>query len=63
MILVVVEDDPVSLEALTFARRLGDAEALVFGDLDVDGYVGRAHRVVHERLGEYAPEAWAHAIV
>jgi electron transfer flavoprotein alpha subunit len=63
VILVVVDDDPVSLEALTFARRLGDAEALVFGDVGVDGYVGRAHRVVHDRLGEYAPEAWAHAIV
>src|SRR5207253_4200767 len=26
-------------------------------------YVARARRVVHERLDEYAPEAWAQAIV
>jgi electron transfer flavoprotein alpha subunit len=63
MILCLVDDDPVSLEALTFARRLGEVEALVFGDADVDGYVGRGRRVVHERLDEYAPEAWAQAVV
>ena len=63
MILCLVDQDPVSLEALTFASRLGDAEALVFGDADVDGYVARARRVVHDRLDEYAPEAWAQAIV
>jgi len=63
VILSLVDDDPVSLEALTFASRLGDVEALVFGDADVDGYVARARRVVHDRLGEYAPEAWAQAII
>jgi electron transfer flavoprotein alpha subunit len=63
MILCLVDDDPVSLEALTFASRLGDVEALVFGDADVDGYVARARRVVHDRLDEYAPEAWAQAVV
>ncbi len=63
MILCLVDDDPVSLEALTFASRLGDVEALVFGDADVDGYVAYARRVVHDRLDEYAPEAWAQAIV
>ncbi|HYT52407.1 MAG TPA: electron transfer flavoprotein subunit alpha/FixB family protein [Gaiellaceae bacterium] len=63
MILCLVDDDPVSLEALTFAARLGDAEALVFGEADVEGYVARARRVVHDRLDEYAPEAWAQAIV
>ena len=63
MILCVVDDDPVSLEALTFASRLGDVEALIFGEAEIDGYVARARRVVHERLDEYAPEAWAQAIV
>jgi electron transfer flavoprotein alpha subunit len=63
VLLCLVDDDPVSLEALTFASRLGDVEALVFGDVNVDGYVARARRVVHDRLGEYAPEAWAQAIV
>ncbi|MFY9579363.1 MAG: electron transfer flavoprotein subunit alpha/FixB family protein [Gaiellaceae bacterium] len=63
MILCLVDDDPVSLEALTFARRFGDVEALVFGNVDVSGYVSRARRVVHERLDEYAPGAWAQAIV
>jgi electron transfer flavoprotein alpha subunit len=60
MILCFADDDPVSLEALTFARRFGDVEALVFGDVDVGGYASRARRVV---LDEYAPEAWAQAIV
>jgi electron transfer flavoprotein alpha subunit len=63
VILCVVDDDPISLEALTFASRLGDVEALIFGETDVDGYVARARRVVHDRLDEYAPEAWAQAIV
>lgn len=63
MTLCLVDHDPVSLEALTFASRLGDVEALVFGDADIDGYVARARRVVHDRLDEYAPEAWAQAIV
>jgi len=63
VILCVVDDDPVSLEALTFASRLGDVEALVFGEADVDGYVPHARRVVHDRLDEYAPEAWAQAIL
>lgn len=60
MNLCLVDDDPVSLEALTFARRFGDVEALVFGDVDVGGYVSRARRVT---LDEYAPEAWAQAVV
>jgi electron transfer flavoprotein alpha subunit len=63
VILCVVDDDPASLEALTFASRLGDVEALIFGDADVGGYVARARRVVHDRLDDYAPEAWAQAIV
>src|SRR5207302_6757330 len=63
VIACLVDDDPVSLEALTFAARLGDVEAVVFGDIDVDGYVAHARRVVHDRLDEYAPEAWAQTIV
>src|SRR5439155_22066352 len=63
VIICVVDDDPVALEALTFASRFGDVEALTFGEADVDGYVARARRVVHDRLDEYAPEAWAQAIV
>src|SRR5262249_20497934 len=61
--LCLVDDDPVSLEALTFAARLGDVEALVFGETDVSGYASLARRVMHERLDEYAPDAWAQAIV
>lgn len=61
--LCLVDDDPLSLEALTFARRFGDVEALIFGSADVDGFVSHAHRVVHERLDEYAPEACAQAVV
>jgi electron transfer flavoprotein alpha subunit len=44
VIVCLVDDDPVSLEALAFARRLGDVEPIRFG-------------------GDYAPEAWAEAIV
>jgi electron transfer flavoprotein alpha subunit len=61
--LCLVDDDPASLEALTFASRLGDVEALIFGDADADGYVVRARRVVHDQLDEYAPDAWAQSIV
>src|SRR5439155_9434040 len=63
VILCLVDDDPVSLEALTFARRFGDVEALVFGEVDVAGHASRARRVVHEWLDEYAPEGWAQAVV
>ena len=60
MIHCLVDDDPVSLEALTFTRRFGDVEALVFGDVDVNGYASRALRVA---VDEYAPEAWAQVVV
>ena len=60
MILVLAEDDPVTLEALTFARRIGDVEAIAFDDVDLDGYAPRVHRV---RLDAYAPVAWAQTIV
>jgi electron transfer flavoprotein alpha subunit len=60
VILVLADDDPVALEALTFARRLGDVEAIAFDDLELDGYAARVHRV---RADGYAPAAWAEAIV
>jgi electron transfer flavoprotein alpha subunit len=63
VILCLVDGDPVSLEALTFARGLGDVEALIFEEMDVDGYTAQARRVVHPRLRDYTPEAWAQAIV
>jgi electron transfer flavoprotein alpha subunit len=43
-VVCVVDDDPVSREALTLARRLGEVDAVSLG-------------------GEYAPEAWAQALV
>ena len=43
-VVCLVDDEPVALEALAFARRLGEAEAV---------------RIA----GEYAPEAWARALV
>jgi electron transfer flavoprotein alpha subunit len=63
VILCLVDGDPISLEALTFARGLGDVEALIFDETDVDGFANHARRVVHPRLDDYAPEAWAQAIV
>jgi electron transfer flavoprotein alpha subunit len=64
VILGLVDGDPLSLEALTFARRLGSSvEAVAFDDADLDGYAVRVHRVAHERLDEYAPEAWAQAVL
>jgi electron transfer flavoprotein alpha subunit len=43
-VVCVVDDNPVSREALTLARRLGEVDAVSLG-------------------GEYAPEAWAQALV
>jgi len=60
VILVLAEDEPVALEALTFARRLGEVEAVAFDDVELDGYATRVHRV---RLGGYAPVAWAQTVV
>ncbi len=75
MILALVEHadgavDTTSLEALTLARGLGDPlEAVVVGapgglaeTLGAFG-VTRLHRIVHERLEEYAPEAWAQGVL
>ena len=59
MILALVEPGELSLEAVTLARGLGPVEAVLFeGDADALP-VARAHVVEHERLDEYAPEAWA----
>jgi electron transfer flavoprotein alpha subunit len=63
VLLCLVDGDPLSLEALTFARGLGEVEALVFEEMNIDGYTARARRVVHPRLGDYAPQAWAQTIV
>jgi electron transfer flavoprotein alpha subunit len=64
VILVLAEDDPVTLEAIAFARRLGDPEAIAFEDPHlVRDQVRRVRRVVHERLDGFAPVAWAQAIV
>jgi electron transfer flavoprotein alpha subunit len=67
--------NPVSLECLTLARdvsrQTGAAlEAVLVGEQarplvqDLGAYgVRRAHLIIHERLDDYAPEAWARAIV
>jgi electron transfer flavoprotein alpha subunit len=65
----------ISLEMLTIAsdlaRKLGDTvEAVLIGDearsladgLSVVG-VSRTHLIRHERLRDYAPDAWAHALL
>ena len=80
MILGLVEHDrgeldPLSLEMLTFSRRLagrldGTVEAVLVGEearplvepLRRYG-VSAVHSVEHPRLGDYAPEAWAESIV
>ena len=74
-VLVLVEHaggaaDELSLQALSLARELGEpVEALLVGADGRDaaaglgGYgVARAHVAEHERLGAYAPGAWARAL-
>ncbi len=76
MILALVEHDrgalnELSLEVLTFARRFGaPLEAVLVGEEARplagplgDYGVARVHLVFDERLGEYAPEAWAQSVV
>jgi electron transfer flavoprotein alpha subunit len=70
-----VELNPLSLETLTFARRLAGrldtpVEAVFVGEAgrplveQLGAYgVSAAHRVEHPGLGEYAPEAWAESVV
>lgn len=79
MILVLIEHDrgrlnDLSLEALTFARRLAaeagqPLEAVLIGAqaeplaAGVGAYgAAVAHLAVHERLDDYAPEAWAECL-
>jgi len=76
VILGLVEHDrgelePLSLEMLTFARRLaGPLEAVLIGEearpiaehLGAYG-VSKVHLVEHPGLDEYAPEAWAESVV
>lgn len=64
MILVLVEPGELSLEALAFARKLGQPlEAVTFtSNAVLLGGVERAIVVREERLSEYAPEAWAEVL-
>ena len=59
MILVLVEPGELSLEAVTFARRLGEVEAVAFGSAPEGLGVSRVHIVA---LDEYAPAAWAQSL-
>jgi electron transfer flavoprotein alpha subunit len=78
MILVLVDHeagapDALSLEALTFGRRLAGSigvplEAVVIGGDPMADRLGafgvvRVHAVWDDRLGNYAPAAWAQGIV
>jgi electron transfer flavoprotein alpha subunit len=69
-VLVLVEHDrgtidPAALEALTFARSLGDVVALTIGAV-ADGLAPQlgeygaveVHQARHELLADYNPEAW-----
>jgi electron transfer flavoprotein alpha subunit len=79
MILGLVEHDrgklnPLSLEALTFGRRLAGQLGVPLDAVVVDPAAGplveglaaygvsTVHWVQHELLVEYAPEAWAHSL-
>jgi len=74
-VLVVVEHDrgalaPASLEALTFARSLGDAVHAVTLGAAADGLAEELGRygaaavtqVHHDLLADYGPEAWGEAV-
>jgi len=73
VILVVAEHDrgalnELSLEAMSFARALGGpVEAALVGEearpLAAELGAERVHLAVHERLDDYAPEAWAASVV
>lgn len=67
--------DPLSTEMLTFGRRLaetlgvplhavlvGEESRPLAGSLAAQG-VAHVHLVVHDRLDDYAPAAWAQAVV
>jgi electron transfer flavoprotein alpha subunit len=61
-VLVLVEHDELSLQAIALARDLGEPVALLIGDSEAAAQLG-AHGVktahVAEGLGAYAPAAWA----
>jgi electron transfer flavoprotein alpha subunit len=69
------EPDELSLQALTFGRSMAEQlgvnlHAIVVGEAARDPAprlaahgVSTAHVVEHERLDEYAPEAWAESVV
>ncbi len=80
MILALVEHDrgkpnPLSLEALTFGRRLAEradvplhavligSEARPLADLSAAYGASMVHLVTHERLADFAPAAWAQSVV
>jgi electron transfer flavoprotein alpha subunit len=74
-VLVVVEHDrgalaPATLEALTFARTLGEVVALTIGAAadDLAGQLGEygateVHQAHHDLLVDYNPEAWGDVLV
>ncbi|MFN8446147.1 MAG: hypothetical protein U0175_35480 [Caldilineaceae bacterium] len=75
MILVLVEHDrgrlnELSLQALTFARQLGEAiQVVLVGEAGrslvprLAGYeIDMVHLAQDLRLGEYAPAAWAQCV-
>jgi electron transfer flavoprotein alpha subunit len=74
-VLVLVEHDrgalaPATLEALTFARTLGEVVALTIGAAadDLVGELGdygaiEVHQAHHDLLADYNPEAWGDVLV
>ncbi len=57
-VLLLVEDEELSRQALTLARRLGDVEAVSAAEVDLP--VERVH--VAEGIDAYSPGAWATAV-
>lgn len=66
MLLTVVDDHPASLDALLLARTIGEpVEAVAFTDvaeLVAKHGVSVVHRISHEMLDDYAPEAYGEAL-
>jgi electron transfer flavoprotein alpha subunit len=73
MVLTLIEHqdgrpDELSLQALALARTLGETEALLVGGADAAAELGAhgvttAHVAEDERLGAYAPAAWARCVL
>ena len=59
-VLLLVDDDELTRQALTFARKLGDVEAVAIGPAPDGLPVERAW--VTDEFGAYAPGAWATAV-